>query len=151
MGMKGGTGTKCKPQYSERMLNVFDPNFSAPDEKAASRICASQPRRNLQTFGRCLQFKQWHQGNHCNWRVYRSCIALFYRKRLPQQQRDRWIGERETSMHWLYAGQRWVRAIPPYPPPTCDKRRAWVLYSCPPPPFNSTQTSQFLVIFRESG
>ncbi len=31
--------------------------------------------------------------------VYRSCIALFYRKRLPQQQRDRRIGERETSMH----------------------------------------------------
>jgi hypothetical protein len=33
--MKGGSGTKCKPQYSERM-----------------------PRRNLQMFGWCLQFKQ---------------------------------------------------------------------------------------------
>jgi hypothetical protein len=31
--------------------------------------------------------------------LYRSCIALFYRKRLPQQQGDRRIGERETSMH----------------------------------------------------
>ncbi len=31
--------------------------------------------------------------------VYRSCIALFYRKRLPQQQGDIRIGERETSMH----------------------------------------------------
>ncbi len=26
-------------------------------------------------------------------------VALFYRKRLPQQQGDRRIGERETSMH----------------------------------------------------
>jgi hypothetical protein len=32
--MKGGSGTKCKPQYSERMLNIFTPRPSAPDEKA---------------------------------------------------------------------------------------------------------------------
>ncbi len=42
----------------ERMLNVFDLHFSAPEEKAVSRICASKTRRNLQTFGWCLQFKQ---------------------------------------------------------------------------------------------
>jgi hypothetical protein len=41
MEMKGGSGTKCKPQYSVRMLNVFDPHLSAPDEKAVSRIFAS--------------------------------------------------------------------------------------------------------------
>ncbi len=41
--MKGGSETKCKPQYSERMLNVFDPHLSAPDEKTAFRICASKP------------------------------------------------------------------------------------------------------------
>ncbi len=58
MEMKGGSGTKCKPQYSERMLNVFDPHPSAPDEKAVSKIFASKPRRNLQTFGWCLQFIQ---------------------------------------------------------------------------------------------
>jgi hypothetical protein len=34
MEMMGGSGTKCKPQYSERMLNVFNPHLSAPDEKA---------------------------------------------------------------------------------------------------------------------
>jgi hypothetical protein len=34
-----------------------------------------------------------------NKQLYRSCTALFYRKRLPQQQRDRWMGERETSTH----------------------------------------------------
>jgi hypothetical protein len=55
-------------------------------------------------------------------RMYRSCTALFYRKRLPQQQRDRWMGERETSTQWLHVGQRWVRAIPPHPPLACDKR-----------------------------
>ncbi len=43
MEMKGGSETKCKPQYSERMLNVFDPHLSAPDEKTAFRICASKP------------------------------------------------------------------------------------------------------------
>jgi hypothetical protein len=53
MMMKGGSGTKCKPQYSERMLNGFDPYLSAPDEKAVSRICGSKPRRNMQTFGGC--------------------------------------------------------------------------------------------------
>jgi hypothetical protein len=48
MKMKGGSGTKCKPQYSERMLNVFNLHLSAPDGKAMSRICASKPWRNLQ-------------------------------------------------------------------------------------------------------
>ncbi len=42
----------------ERMLNVFDLHLPAPEEKAVSTICASKTRRNLQTFGRCLQFKQ---------------------------------------------------------------------------------------------
>ena len=42
----------------ERMLNVFDLHLSTPEEKAVSRICASKTRRNLQTFGWCLQFKQ---------------------------------------------------------------------------------------------
>jgi hypothetical protein len=37
------------------MLNVFDLHLSAPEEKAVSRICASKTRRNLQTFGWCLQ------------------------------------------------------------------------------------------------
>jgi hypothetical protein len=34
MERKGWSGTKCKPQYSERMLNVFYQHLSAPDEKA---------------------------------------------------------------------------------------------------------------------
>jgi citrate lyase synthetase len=42
----------------ERMLHVFDLHFSTSEEKAVSRICASKARRNLQTFGWCLQFKQ---------------------------------------------------------------------------------------------
>jgi hypothetical protein len=41
----------------ERMLNVFDLHFSTPAEKAVSRICTSKTRRNLPTFGWCLQFK----------------------------------------------------------------------------------------------
>jgi hypothetical protein len=69
----------AKPNI-EKMLNVFDLHFSAPEEKAVSRICASKTSRNLQTFGWCLQFKQscpWaslvlflytknKQRNHCN-------------------------------------------------------------------------------------
>ena len=75
--------------------------------------------------------------NHHSLFLYRSCIALFYRKRLPQQQRDRRIGERETSTHCLHVGQRRVRAIPPFSPPsTCDKKQAWVHYSAPPPPLS---------------
>ncbi len=42
----------------ERMLNVFNLHFSAPEEKAVSQICDSKTWRNLQTFGWCLQFKQ---------------------------------------------------------------------------------------------
>ncbi len=42
----------------EKMLNFLDLHLSALEEKALSRICASKTRRNLQTFGRCLQFKQ---------------------------------------------------------------------------------------------
>ncbi len=36
MEMKGGSGRECKPQYSERMLNIFNPHLSAPDEKAVA-------------------------------------------------------------------------------------------------------------------
>jgi len=80
--------------------------------------------------------------------VYRSCIALFYRKRLPRQQGDRRRGGRETSMHLIVCGSEvGTRALPS--PPTCDKRRAWGPYGCPPP--NSTQTGQFSVIFEKSG
>ncbi len=80
---------------------------------------------------------------HCyNLPMYRSCIALFYRKRLPQQNGDRRIGERETSMHLIVCGSEvGTRALPS--PPTCNKRQAWVHYGCPPPPLNSTQTGQF--------
>ncbi len=42
----------------EMMLNVFDLHLSAPEEKAVSRICASKTRKNLQMFGRYLQFIQ---------------------------------------------------------------------------------------------
>jgi hypothetical protein len=34
MKMKGGIGTRCKPQYSERMLNIFNSHISTPVEKA---------------------------------------------------------------------------------------------------------------------
>jgi hypothetical protein len=46
------------------MLNVFDLHLSTPEEKAVSIICASKTRRNLQTFGWCLQFKQSCRGLH---------------------------------------------------------------------------------------
>ncbi len=63
--------------------------------------------------------------------LYRSCIALFYRKRLPQQNGDRWIGERETSMHLIVCGSEvGTRALPS--PPTCDNRRACCTMTAPP-------------------
>jgi hypothetical protein len=43
--------------YIEKMLNVFDLHLSTPEEKAVSRTCAYKTRRNLQTFGWCLQFQ----------------------------------------------------------------------------------------------
>jgi hypothetical protein len=57
MAMEQGGGTKGKPVV-ERMLNVFDLNFSTPAEKAMSRICTSKTERNLHIFGWCLEFKQ---------------------------------------------------------------------------------------------
>ncbi len=55
--------------------------------------------KRLQSFDKLVfkNFKFVEQGGECY--LYRSCIALFYRKRLPQQQGDRRIGERETSIH----------------------------------------------------
>jgi hypothetical protein len=47
MEMKGGSGTKCKPQYSERMLNVL------------IRIFLHQMRK------RCLEFALPNQGEIC--------------------------------------------------------------------------------------
>jgi hypothetical protein len=45
-----GVERKANPDI-ERMLNVFDLQFSTPAEKAMSRICASKTERNLQIFG----------------------------------------------------------------------------------------------------
>ncbi len=45
--------------------------------------------------------------------LYRSCIALFYRKRLPQQDGDRRIGERDTCMRLIVCGSKMgARALP---------------------------------------
>jgi hypothetical protein len=33
MKMRGGSGARCKPQYSDRMMNVFNPHLSTPVEK----------------------------------------------------------------------------------------------------------------------
>ena len=45
--------------------------------------------------------------------LYRSCIALFYRKRLPQQNGDRRIGERGTCMRLIVCGSKvGARALP---------------------------------------
>ncbi len=79
--------------------------------------------------------------------LYRSCIALVYRKRLPQQNGDRWIGERETSMHLIVCGSEvGTRTLPS--PPTRDKRRAWCTMTAPPP--NSTQTGQIQWFLRKA-
>ncbi len=53
----GGVERSANPNI-ERMLNVFNLHLSTPEEKAVSRICASKTRRNLQTFGWCLQLKK---------------------------------------------------------------------------------------------
>ncbi len=55
MGRRGGT--MCKPQYWENAEHFWSAFFYTR-EKAMSRICASKTRRNLQTFGWCLQFIQ---------------------------------------------------------------------------------------------
>jgi hypothetical protein len=47
------------------------------------------------------------------WFMYSSCVALFYRKRLPQQNGDRKLGERETCMHLIVCGSKvGARALP---------------------------------------
>ncbi len=43
MEMTGGSGRKCKPQYSERMLNVFDLHLSAPGEKECLEFALPNP------------------------------------------------------------------------------------------------------------
>jgi hypothetical protein len=60
------------------MLNVFDLHLSTPEEKAVSRICAFKTRRNLQTFGRCFQFKQSYP--------WASLILLLYAKNKQRNQ-----------------------------------------------------------------
>jgi hypothetical protein len=45
MVMKGGVEQSANPN-TERMLNFFDQHLSAPEEKAVSRISASETKRN---------------------------------------------------------------------------------------------------------
>jgi hypothetical protein len=56
-----------------------------------------------------------HLYKHLGYYLYRSCIALFYRKRLPQQNGDRRIGERGTCMRLIVCGSKvGARALPPH-------------------------------------
>jgi hypothetical protein len=75
MVMKGGVERSANPNV-ERMLNVFDLHLSTPEEKAVSRICASKTRKNLQTFGWCLQFKQ-----SCPW----ASLSYFCTRKTKQK------------------------------------------------------------------
>ncbi len=68
-------GTKCKPQYWEN-AERFDLHLSTPEEKAVSRIGATKTRRNLQTFGWCLQFKQ-----SCPW----ATLSYFCRQKQSRE------------------------------------------------------------------
>ncbi len=60
MVMIGGSGTKCRSQYWENAECFWPTSFCTRREstEAVSRICAFKTKRNLWTFGRCLQFKQ---------------------------------------------------------------------------------------------
>jgi hypothetical protein len=75
--------------------------------------------------------------------MYSSYVALFYRKRLPQQNGDR----RKRNLHafGLYVGQG--RVLAPPPPPTRDKKAGLVYYGYPPPPRSHGQKS---AIFRKA-
>ncbi len=75
--------------------------------------------------------------------LYSSCVALFYRKRLPQQNGDRRIGERETCMHVIVCRAKvGARAFPS--PPHAIRRRALCAMAAPPhSTFPWTEISDF--------
>jgi hypothetical protein len=80
--------------------------------------------------------------------LYRSCIALFYRKRLPQQNGDRRI-RRKRNLHafdcmWVKGG----RSRPPLPLHAI--RGGPVFHNCPPPPIVHSHRPKS-VIFVKSG
>ncbi len=58
MVMMGGNGTKCKHQYWESAERFRSTSFWNQKRKQCLEFALPKPRRNLQTFGRCLQFKQ---------------------------------------------------------------------------------------------
>ena len=75
--------------------------------------------------------------------LYSSCVALFYRKRLPQRNGDR--RKRDLHAFQVYVGQG--RLLAPPPPPHAIRRRALCTLPAPPP----CSHGQKLVIFRKSG
>ncbi len=79
--------------------------------------------------------------------VYRSCTALFYRKRLPQQNGDRRI-RRKRNLHAFDC--MWVKGGCSRPPLSPHAIRGGpVYYNCPPPIVHSHGPKS--VIFRKSG
>ncbi len=60
--------------------------------------------------------------------MYSFCVALFYRKRLPQQNGDR--RNRDLHAFQVYVGQG--RLLAPPPPPTRDTKAGLVYPACPP-------------------
>jgi len=78
--------------------------------------------------------------------LYRSCIALFYRKRLPQQNGDRRM-RRKRNLHAFDC--MWVKggcSRPPRPPHAI--RGGPVYHNCPPPPPPSTSPNTKKKTFR---
>ncbi len=90
MNMKGGSGTWCKPQYSENMLNVFNPHLPTPAKKAVVQNLRFLTQEKfadiwlvlaIQTitpvgFWRLTLACKNKQGNHCNWHksVKETCL-----------------------------------------------------------------------------
>jgi hypothetical protein len=77
------------------MLNVFDLHLSTPEEKAVSRICASKTRRNLQTFGWCLLFKQ-----SCPW----ALLSSFCSRKTSREVNATQMSQKSSALSILFKG-----------------------------------------------
>ncbi len=87
-------------------------------------------RRKLYTIV-CRKIYKYSDGM-LQWVTVQLLRSSFYRKRLPQQNGDRRIGERETCMHLIVCRARvGARAFPSLP--HAIRRRALCAMTAPPP------------------
>ncbi len=138
---------KCFPKIlffmHDLLLFLCTFNFKQLDRSIITALCRASFIRCLRKWLFMQKFVNYEKNSKIielcgiSRNLHRFCIApaqLFLSKEAASATR-RYMNRRKRNQHALIVcgSEVGTRNPPSPPPPTCDKRRAWVHYGCPPP------------------